>query len=222
MVAGMRFMLREPVLRTIAIAWAVLLLALGMTIVAEPALAVVFDSGSIGYGLLASAWGAGSVIGAVLAQRRLRADNEFAWLIVAVLIGGLGFGVTAVAPVLSWRCSSWSSGASARAWAAWPSRASSSAARPTRSAAGCSGALEATILLSLGGLVRDRRPGGGGDRRPVDLRDRRASSFLFAAAILSPTYLRDRARSVRTDLNGRSAGSPPLVTPQPAGVRDLH
>lgn len=193
-VAGLRFMLREPVLRTIAIAWSVLLLGLGMTIVAEPALADVFDSGSIGYGLLASAWGAGSVIGAVVAQRRLRADNEFAWLIVAVLIGGLGFGSTAFAPALAIALLFMVVGGIGEGVGGVAEQGIFQRRTPDEVRSRVLGALEAAILLSLavsfviGGPV----VGAIGARWTYAIG---GVSFLCAAAILVPTYRRDRARS---------------------------
>jgi MFS family permease len=194
MVAGMRFMLREPVLRTIAIAWSVLLLALGMTIVAEPALAVVFDSGSIGYGLLASAWGAGSVIGAVLARRRLQAENEFAWLIVAVLIGGLGFGVTAVAPVLILALLFMVVGGVGEGVGGVAEQGIFQRRTPDEVRSRVLGALEATVLLSLGVsfLIGGLVVGVIGARWTYAIG---GLGFLFAAVILSPAYLRERARS---------------------------
>ena len=196
-VAGLRFMLREPVLRTIAIAWAVLLLGLGMTIVAEPALAVVFESGSIGYGLLASAWGAGSVIGAVLAQRRLRADNEFAWLIVAVMIGAVGFGATAVAPVLILALLFMVVGGIGEGVGGVAEQGIFQRRTPDEVRSRVLGALEATILLSLAASFVIGGP-------VVDVIGARWAyaiggvSFLFSAGILLPTYARDRARSVTT------------------------
>jgi MFS family permease len=194
-VAGVRFMLREPVLRTIAIAWAVLLLGLGMTIVAEPALADVFESGSIGYGLLASAWGAGSVIGAVAAQRLLRASNEFAWLIVAVLIGGLGFGSTSVAPVLGLALLFMVVGGIGEGVGGVAEQGIFQRRTPDEVRSRVLGALEATILLSLAASFVLGGPvvGAIGARWTYAIG---GVSFLFAAAILAPIYVRDRARTV--------------------------
>jgi MFS family permease len=194
-VAGMRFMLREPVLRTIAIAWAVLLLGLGMTIVAEPALADVFESGSIGYGLLASAWGAGSVIGAVVAQRLLRASNEFAWLIVAVLIGGLGFGSTSFAPVLGLALLFMVVGGIGEGVGGVAEQGIFQRRTPDEVRSRVLGALEATILLSLAASFVLGGPVVGviGARWTYAIG---GVSFLFAAAILAPIYVRDRARTV--------------------------
>ncbi len=193
-VAGMRFMLREPVLRTIAIAWAVLLLGLGMTIVAEPALADVFESGSIGYGLLASAWGAGSVIGAVMAQRFLRAENEFAWLIVAVLIGGVGFGSTSFAPVLGLALLFMVVGGIGEGVGGVAEQGIFQRRTPDEVRSRVLGALEATILLSLAASFVLGGPvvGAIGARWTYAIG---GVSFVFAGAILAPVYARNRARS---------------------------
>ena len=194
-IAGLRFMLREPVLRTIAIAWAVLLLGLGMTIVAEPALADVFESGSIGYGLLASAWGAGSVVGAVLAQRWLRAENEFGWLIVAVLIGGVGFGSTAFAPVLVLALLFMVVGGIGEGVGGVAEQGIFQRRTPDEVRSRVLGALEATILLSLAASFVIGGPvvGAIGARWTYAIG---GVSFVFAALILLPTYVRDRARTV--------------------------
>ena len=189
-VAGLRFMIKEPVLRTIAVAWAVLLLGLGMTIVAEPALADVFDSGSIGYGLLASAWGGGSVIGVVVAQRRLHADNEFAWLIAAVLVGGVGFGATAVAPVLSLALLCMVVGGVGEGVGGVAEQGIFQRRTPDEVRSRVLGALEATILLSLAAsfLIGGWVVGVIGARWAYGIG---GVSFLLAAAILAPTYVRE-------------------------------
>jgi MFS family permease len=76
--AGFRFLVREPVLRTLAGAWMAMVLGLGMTMVADVPLVKLFDTGSWGYGVLISCWGAGSIVGSVMG-RRLNARNEAPW-----------------------------------------------------------------------------------------------------------------------------------------------
>jgi MFS family permease len=61
--AGISFLLHDRVLRTISFAWVILVLGLGMGMVADVPLAESFHAGSIGFGLIVTAWGAGSVIG---------------------------------------------------------------------------------------------------------------------------------------------------------------
>jgi MFS family permease len=80
--AGIVFVLREPVLRTITLAWIVFVLGLGMAVVADLPLAESFDAGSFGFGLIATAWGLGSVVGA-LAGRWLNERNEIPVLVIA-------------------------------------------------------------------------------------------------------------------------------------------
>lgn len=76
--AGFRFLVREPVLRTLAWAWMAMVLGLGMTMVADVPLAKLFDTGSWGYGAMIACWGAGSIVGSLMG-RRLDARNEAPW-----------------------------------------------------------------------------------------------------------------------------------------------
>ena len=95
--AGFRFLVREPVLRRISLAWVVLVLGIGMSMVADPALIKLFDAGSTGFGLLIAFWGAGSILGS-LAGRWLSAETEMRWLVLATaLVAGVGV-ATALAP----------------------------------------------------------------------------------------------------------------------------
>lgn len=94
--AGFRFLFRERVLRTITFAWLALVLGLGMSMVADVPLAEMFGVGAVGYGVIISAWGGGSVLGS-LAGRWVTASNE-----IAVLVTGTGVvALTAVAVGLS-------------------------------------------------------------------------------------------------------------------------
>jgi MFS family permease len=91
--AGLRFLLREPVLRRITAAWVVLTLGLGMSMVADAPLAVSFHAGPIGFALIVTAWGVGSVAGS-FAGRFLSARTEphaIVWgtLLIAVAGGGM-------------------------------------------------------------------------------------------------------------------------------------
>jgi predicted MFS family arabinose efflux permease len=91
--AGWRFLFHDRVLRTMSIAWVVLVLGLGMGMVADVPLAESFHAGSIGFGLIVTAWGAGSVIGS-FAGRYLKERTE-AWALV------LGTAASAVALLLT-------------------------------------------------------------------------------------------------------------------------
>ncbi len=80
--AGVAFVVRERVLRTITLAWMVFVLGLGMVVVADLPLAESFDAGSFGFGLIATAWGLGSVVGS-LAGRWLNERREIPVLVIS-------------------------------------------------------------------------------------------------------------------------------------------
>jgi MFS family permease len=117
--AGFRFLFRDRVLRTMALTWLGIVLALGMTMVADVPLAELFGVGSFGYGLLIACWGGGSIVGALLG-RYLNARTEalafvtgtgvvavtcigvgvspwFSLVLVIILAMGVGDGLTLVA-----------------------------------------------------------------------------------------------------------------------------
>ena len=96
--AGIRFLVRERVLRALTIAWVVLLLGAGATLVAEVALANDFGTGSVGYGLLQAAWGGGAILGSLLGRRLITTRNE-PWAVFAGTLGvGVGIGLVSLAP----------------------------------------------------------------------------------------------------------------------------
>lgn len=97
---GMVFLLQDRVLRAITLAWVVLLLGAGFTLVAEVALAEELGAGSIGYGLINAGWGGGAALGSFLAQRYLRERHEARALIWGVAVVGLCLGLIGVAPWL--------------------------------------------------------------------------------------------------------------------------
>jgi MFS family permease len=81
--AGFRVMSSDRILRTIVLAWLVVTLTLGMSMVADVPLADQFGTGSFGYGTLISAWGAGTIGGSLLG-RRLTARTEPTAFVVGV------------------------------------------------------------------------------------------------------------------------------------------
>jgi MFS family permease len=83
--AGIRFLVHEPVLRRLTVAWVVFILGMGMAVVGDVPLVELFDAGSTGFGLLIATWGGGSVLGS-LAGRRLTPDNETRWLVIGTAI----------------------------------------------------------------------------------------------------------------------------------------
>ena len=117
--AGFRFLVRDPVLRAISLAWLALVLGLGMTMVADLPLVQLFGAGSVGYGVLIACWGGGSILGSLLG-RFIRSSNEaivlligtaviaitsivvgvspwFLLVLAAILVMGIGDGATLVA-----------------------------------------------------------------------------------------------------------------------------
>jgi MFS family permease len=100
--AGLMFLWRERVLRRMSMAWFVFLLGMGMGMVADAALAESFHSRAIGFALLISCWGAGSVIGSA-AGRWMHARSEPVWLVVGafgVAIAAFGVGFAPVFPLV--------------------------------------------------------------------------------------------------------------------------
>jgi MFS family permease len=95
--AGFRFLLSEPTLRTLTMAFAVFAVAVGGVLVAELPLAESFHAGAFGFGLIATCFGAGALAGS-LAGRLLNEANERKVLVVASFVTALAFGAVAGAP----------------------------------------------------------------------------------------------------------------------------
>jgi MFS family permease len=93
--AGIRFLLGEPVLRRMSIAWLVFVLGMGMGMVADAPIAESFGAGATGFGLLIAAWGSGSVLGAV-AGRWMGVRTEPVWLVLGsacIAVAAIGVGL---------------------------------------------------------------------------------------------------------------------------------
>lgn len=95
--AGVRFMMSQPALRTMTVAFAVFAVCVGSVLVAELRLAASFGAGSIGYGLLSTMFGIGALAGS-LAGRLLTESNERRVLVACSFVTAAGFGSVAVAP----------------------------------------------------------------------------------------------------------------------------
>jgi MFS family permease len=98
MMAGVRFLWQQRILRRITLAWLVFLLGAGMGMVADAPLAQSFHAGAVGFGLLIACWGGGSVLGSLLG-RRLTARTEPMWLVLGaagIALGHLGVGLAPV------------------------------------------------------------------------------------------------------------------------------
>jgi MFS family permease len=91
--AGLVYLWREPVLRRLSIAWFVFVLGMGMSMVADAPLAASFGVGPVGFALLITCWGTGSVLGAG-AGRFMNPSTEPVWLAIASFgIAAAAFGV---------------------------------------------------------------------------------------------------------------------------------
>jgi MFS family permease len=98
--AGLVYLWREPVLRRLSIAWFVFVLGMGMSMVADAPLAASFGVGPVGFALLITCWGTGSVLGAA-AGRFMNPRTEPVWLVIASFgIAAAAFGV-GFAPVFA-------------------------------------------------------------------------------------------------------------------------
>ncbi|MGH2679861.1 MAG: MFS transporter [Actinomycetota bacterium] len=91
--AGFRFIRRDRVLTWLLASWVVFIVGMASTIVADPVLADEFGWGSLGYGLITSCWGGGTIVGAWLG-RNIRQDQEAMWLVAGSgVIAVTGFAV---------------------------------------------------------------------------------------------------------------------------------
>src|SRR5205823_4819341 len=89
--AGFRFIRRDRTLSTIVVAAIVFLFAAGLSFVADIPLAKSFDTGSLGYGLIFTSWGAGGILGSLAGRRLVNAGNELRVLVMAALATAAGF-----------------------------------------------------------------------------------------------------------------------------------
>ena len=135
--AGFQFLWNDRVLRWITGAWVLILCGVGALLVSEFPLAELFHSGSLGYGLLISSWGAGTLIGSVFAARAVRRSTY--WSLVVGTVGlSVMLGSVAIAPFLWIVCLTQLVGGSSTRSSTWPRRPCGSSARPTSCAAACS------------------------------------------------------------------------------------
>ena len=95
--SGFRQLLRNPVVLRIFVASTTLYLAVDMTLVADVPLARSFGWGAVGYGLMDAVWGAGGLLGALLASRVV-ARAESAAMVGGTAVIALGFAAVGAAP----------------------------------------------------------------------------------------------------------------------------
>jgi MFS family permease len=96
--AGISFLRHQPVLLRITLAWTVLVLGLGMSMVADVPFAEEFGKDADGYGLIIGAWGLGSVVGSFLG-RFLTVRTERVVIVCSTLGIALSSAAIGLAPV---------------------------------------------------------------------------------------------------------------------------
>jgi MFS family permease len=87
--AGFRLIVSNKRLAPLAVASALAFGSFGAALVIDPALSRYFHAGSVGYGLLTTVWGAGAVVGALVAGRVVtvpRAHKAVVWGMAAMAI----------------------------------------------------------------------------------------------------------------------------------------
>jgi predicted MFS family arabinose efflux permease len=95
--AGFRFIARDRVLRMLTLAYVVMIGGMGFVMVADVPLAAYFGAGSVGFGLMITFWGAGSVAGS-FAGRWLSEDKEPRALFLGMLLVGFATAAIGVSP----------------------------------------------------------------------------------------------------------------------------
>jgi MFS family permease len=98
---GFAFLVRNPELRRVTVAFAVIFLGIGITLPAEIALAAGFGVGASGYGALVALWAAGGLIGARIGGRIERGRHARALLTVAAGGMAIAFFATGGAPLFA-------------------------------------------------------------------------------------------------------------------------
>jgi MFS family permease len=102
LLAGAAYLLRERMLRRMALAWLVFVLGMGMGMVADAPLAESFGTGGWGFGLLIACWGTGSVLGTVFG-RWMNARTEPLWMVfgaAGVAVSAFGVGLFGLFPLV--------------------------------------------------------------------------------------------------------------------------
>ena len=95
--AGFRFIAHDRVLRYLTLAYVVMIGGMGFVMVADVPLAEKFGAGSLGFGLMITAWGAGSAAGS-FAGRWLNEAKEPRALFLGMLLVGFATAAIAVSP----------------------------------------------------------------------------------------------------------------------------
>lgn len=99
--AGFEFLAADRILAPLAASGALAYASFGAALVIDPLLARAFHAGSLGYGLLTTVWGAGAVLGAIVAGRIVtpaRAPNA---VICGMIAMAVSLGSIAVIPTFT-------------------------------------------------------------------------------------------------------------------------
>ncbi len=96
--AGFRFIVSSGRLAPLAVASALAFASFGTALVIDPALSRYFHAGSLGYGLLTAVWGAGAVVGAVVAGRVVTVERAHHAVVRGMAAMAVSLGSIAVLP----------------------------------------------------------------------------------------------------------------------------
>ena len=96
--AGARFLWHDATLLTLTVVGAVTFMATEIAAVADLPLIHHFGAGGVGYGIMNVAWGAGGLIGALIAARVVSKGSETAAAVLGVLVFGVFVAAVGVSP----------------------------------------------------------------------------------------------------------------------------
>jgi MFS family permease len=94
---GFRVIRADPLLLWITISWTLMWFAMNIAFVADPPLATGFGVGAFGYGMIDTFFGAGALIGALLAMRIIR-GRERLWIAAGMAAVAAGWATIAITP----------------------------------------------------------------------------------------------------------------------------
>lgn len=94
---GFRVNHRDRLLLWITVAWTMMWLAMNVAYVADPPLARSFGVGPLGFGLIDTSFGAGALLGSLLAPRFVRSSAR-SWVAAGMLGVAAGWGMIALTP----------------------------------------------------------------------------------------------------------------------------
>ena len=98
LLAGFRLLIADRLLAPLTVSSVLAFVAFGSALVIDPALARQFHAGSVGYGLLTTVWGAGAVIGAMLAGRTVTLERAPAAVVLGTFAMAVSIGSIPVLP----------------------------------------------------------------------------------------------------------------------------